>query len=122
MVVAPDRRIFICCIIDRQAHVGKRAGSALARNVGVLSKSSLRAMEVGFSEPPLSNGPKGPGKFASSLTRMVSHRLVVDPEWERKQRAREYRVAARREKRGRKADEKKQRKLNATILRRMVKP
>lgn len=29
-------------------------------------------------------------------------------------------MAARREKRGRKADEKKQRKLNATILRRMV--
>jgi len=41
-------------------------------------------------------------------------------DWERKQRAREYRVAARREKRNRKADEKKQRKLNATILRRMV--
>ena len=39
---------------------------------------------------------------------------------ERKQRLREYRVAARREKRNRKADEKKQRKLNATILRRMV--
>ncbi|KAI9842135.1 MAG: hypothetical protein M1838_003254 [Thelocarpon superellum] len=42
-------------------------------------------------------------------------------EWERKQRLREYRVAARREKRTRKADEKKQRKLNATILRRMTK-
>ena len=40
--------------------------------------------------------------------------------WERKQRLREYRVAARREKRNRKSDEKKQRKLNATILRRMV--
>ena len=39
---------------------------------------------------------------------------------ERKQRDREYRVAARREKRNRKADEKKQRKLNATILRRMT--
>ena len=45
---------------------------------------------------------------------------VVDKEWERKQRNREYRVAARREKRNRKADEKKQRKLNATILRRMT--
>ncbi len=44
----------------------------------------------------------------------------LDPDWERKQRLREYRVAARREKRNRKADEKKQRKLNATILRRMV--
>ena len=44
----------------------------------------------------------------------------IDPEWERKQRNREYRVAARREKRNRKADEKKQRKLNATILRRMT--
>ncbi|MCJ1474694.1 hypothetical protein MMC13_003354 [Lambiella insularis] len=43
-----------------------------------------------------------------------------DPDWERKQRLREYRVAARREKRNRKADEKKQRKLNATILRRMT--
>ncbi len=43
-----------------------------------------------------------------------------DAEWERKQRLREYRVASRREKRNRKADEKKQRKLNATILRRMV--
>ncbi|KAK4690711.1 hypothetical protein P7C71_g6144, partial [Lecanoromycetidae sp. Uapishka_2] len=43
-----------------------------------------------------------------------------DSEWERKQRNREYRVAARREKRNRKADEKKQRKLNATILRRMT--
>ncbi|KAI9704407.1 MAG: hypothetical protein M1836_007270 [Candelina mexicana] len=43
-----------------------------------------------------------------------------DAEWERKQRLREYRVASRREKRNRKADEKKQRKLNATILRRMT--
>lgn len=44
-----------------------------------------------------------------------------DPaEWERKQRLKEYRIAARREKRNRKSDEKKQRKLNATILRRMV--
>ncbi|KAI9674667.1 MAG: hypothetical protein M1817_001570 [Caeruleum heppii] len=42
-------------------------------------------------------------------------------DWERKQRLREYRVAARRERRTRKADEKKQRKLNATILRRMTK-
>lgn len=39
---------------------------------------------------------------------------------ERKKRLHEYRVAARREKRLRKADEKKQRKLNATILRRMT--
>lgn len=46
--------------------------------------------------------------------------MHVDQEWERKQRNREYRVAARREKRNRKADEKKQRKLNATILRRMT--
>jgi hypothetical protein len=44
----------------------------------------------------------------------------VEAQWERKQRNREYRIAARREKRNRKADEKKQRKLNATILRRMV--
>lgn len=45
----------------------------------------------------------------------------VDPaEWERKQRLKEYRIAARREKRNRKSDEKKQRKLNATILRRMT--
>ncbi|KAL9619613.1 MAG: hypothetical protein Q9160_005800 [Pyrenula sp. 1 TL-2023] len=41
-------------------------------------------------------------------------------EWERKQRLKEYRIAARREKRNRKSDEKKQRKLNATILRRMT--
>src|SRR2546421_10980640 len=40
--------------------------------------------------------------------------------WERKQRLKEYRTAARREKRNRKSDEKKQRKLNMTILRRMV--
>ncbi|KAL8694142.1 MAG: hypothetical protein Q9218_001139 [Villophora microphyllina] len=39
---------------------------------------------------------------------------------ERKMRLHEYRVAANREKRLRKADEKKQRKLNATILRRMT--
>ncbi|KAL8879932.1 MAG: hypothetical protein Q9198_002552 [Flavoplaca austrocitrina] len=39
---------------------------------------------------------------------------------ERKLQLHEYRVAARREKRLRKADEKKQRKLNATILRRMT--
>jgi hypothetical protein len=45
----------------------------------------------------------------------------VDPaEWERKQRLKEYRIAANREKRNRKSDEKKQRKLNATILRRMT--
>ena len=44
----------------------------------------------------------------------------LDKEWERKQRNREYRVASRREKRNRKADEKKQRKLNATVLRRMT--
>ena len=44
-----------------------------------------------------------------------------DPkEWERKQRLKEYRIAARREKRNRKSDEKKQRALNAQILRRMV--
>lgn len=41
-------------------------------------------------------------------------------EWERKQRMKEYRISLRREKRNRKSDEKKQRKLNATILRRMV--
>ncbi|KAI9808277.1 MAG: hypothetical protein M1825_004734 [Sarcosagium campestre] len=40
---------------------------------------------------------------------------------ERKQRLKEYRVASRRENRTGKADEKKQRKLNATILRRMTK-
>ena len=45
---------------------------------------------------------------------------AADKEWERKQRNREYRVASRREKRNRKSDEKKQRKLNATILRRMT--
>lgn len=45
---------------------------------------------------------------------------TIDKEWERKQRNKEYRVAARREKRNRKGDEKKQRKLNATILRRMT--
>ncbi|KAF6223787.1 hypothetical protein HO173_013213 [Letharia columbiana] len=45
---------------------------------------------------------------------------IKDKDWERKQRNREYRVAARREKRNRKSDEKKQRKLNATILRRMT--
>ncbi len=45
---------------------------------------------------------------------------VSPQEWERKQRLKEYRIAARREKRNRKSDEKKQRKLNATILRRMV--
>ncbi|KAL2046046.1 hypothetical protein N7G274_001493 [Stereocaulon virgatum] len=50
----------------------------------------------------------------------ASHKLS-DPEWERRQRNREFRVATRREKRDRKADEKKQRKLNATILRRMTK-
>ena len=41
-------------------------------------------------------------------------------DWERKQRLKEYRIASRREKRNRKSDEKKQRKLNATVLRRMV--
>ena len=66
-----------------------------------------------------SNSTKG-------LYHMYDHfdeaRLIrnVDKEWERKQRNREYRVAARREKRNRKSDEKKQRKLNATILRRMT--
>jgi hypothetical protein len=44
-----------------------------------------------------------------------------DPkDWERKQGPKEYRIAARTEKRNRKSDEKKQRKLNATVLRRMV--
>lgn len=47
-------------------------------------------------------------------------KAIKDQEWERKQRNREYRVASRREKRNRKSDEKKQRKLNATILRRMT--
>ncbi|KAI4264479.1 MAG: hypothetical protein L6R42_000404 [Xanthoria sp. 1 TBL-2021] len=48
-----------------------------------------------------------------------SHELrVTNPE--RKIQLHEYRIAARREKRLRKADEKKQRKLNATILRRMT--
>ncbi|KAI9814756.1 MAG: hypothetical protein M1827_003022 [Pycnora praestabilis] len=48
--------------------------------------------------------------------------LIVSAEIqnERKQRLCEYRVASRREKRNRKSDEKKQRNLNATILRRMT--
>ncbi|KAL9105894.1 MAG: hypothetical protein Q9227_009005 [Pyrenula ochraceoflavens] len=41
-------------------------------------------------------------------------------DWERKQRLKEYRIAANREKRNRKSDEKKQRALNAQILRRMT--
>ena len=56
-----------------------------------------------------------------SATPMPNYaRRTKDPQWERKQQQREYRVSARREKRLRKADEKKQRKLNATILRRMT--
>lgn len=58
-------------------------------------------------------------KWQSATPKPTAEQLN-DPEWERKQRNREYRVAARREKRNRKADEKKQRKLNATILRRMT--
>lgn len=62
------------------------------------------------------------GKLACFVTHCPIYHLhkPLDPEWERKQRLREYRVASRREKRNRKSDEKKQRKLNATILRRMV--
>ena len=59
------------------------------------------------------------GKFPR-LGSTGSNLAALDADWERKQRNREYRIAARREKRNRKADEKKQRKLNATILRRMV--
>jgi len=58
-----------------------------------------------------------PPQHTESALRLVPQ---LDKEWERKQRNREYRVASRREKRNRKADEKKQRKLNATILRRMT--
>lgn len=58
---------------------------------------------------------------ASTLQRPNFTSKEAEAEWERKQRNREYRVAARREKRLRKADEKKQRKLNAMILRRMTK-
>jgi hypothetical protein len=58
-----------------------------------------------------------PGQNAPDLKPKKS---IGPQEWERKQRMKEYRIAARREKRNRKSDEKKQRKLNATILRRMV--
>ena len=66
--------------------------------------------------------PLSPRKQASrtEIKLLLGTHLYIEAEWERKQRNREYRVAARREKRNRKADEKKQRKLNATILRRMV--
>ncbi|KAL8952287.1 MAG: hypothetical protein Q9222_001776 [Ikaeria aurantiellina] len=47
-------------------------------------------------------------------------RLATGADAERKKVLHEYRVASRREKRLRKADEKKQRKLNATVLRRMT--
>ena len=59
---------------------------------------------------------------ASLLSRFhwIGDSRDLDKEQERKQRNREYRVASRREKRNRKGDEKKQRKLNATILRRMT--
>ncbi len=64
---------------------------------------------------------EAPNSVIGSVTARISTKNhIVDKEWERKQRAREYRVAARREKRNRKSDEKKQRKLNATILRRMT--
>jgi hypothetical protein len=57
----------------------------------------------------------------SQAPQTLSGKKQLDPkEWERKQRLKEYRIASRREKRNRKSDEKKQRKLNATILRRMV--
>jgi hypothetical protein len=59
-----------------------------------------------------------PGQNAPDLK--PKKKGVNPQEWERKQRMKEYRIAARREKRNRKSDEKKQRKLNATILRRMV--
>ncbi|KAL6716305.1 hypothetical protein ACLMJK_005871 [Lecanora helva] len=58
--------------------------------------------------------------MAESNVRLESSHFSKGNEWERKQRNREYRVASRREKRNRKGDEKRQRKLNATILRRMT--
>ncbi|KAI4170748.1 MAG: hypothetical protein LQ343_004746 [Gyalolechia ehrenbergii] len=58
-----------------------------------------------------------PEKFIKGV---LTHTYTVR-DLERKKRLHEYRVAARREKRLRKSDEKKQRKLNATILRRMTK-
>ena len=59
--------------------------------------------------------------FPGQNSAIIKPRKQGDPkDWERKQRLKEYRIAARREKRNRKSDEKKQRKLNATILRRMV--
>lgn len=58
-----------------------------------------------------------PGQNAPDLK---PKKNISPQEWERKQRLKEYRISARREKRNRKSDEKKQRKLNATILRRMV--
>lgn len=58
-----------------------------------------------------------PGQNAPDLK---PKKNISPQEWERKQRLKEYRIAARREKRNRKSDEKKQRKLNATILRRMT--
>jgi hypothetical protein len=58
-----------------------------------------------------------PGQNAPDLKPKKS---ISPQEWEHKLRMKEYRIASRREKRNRKSDEKKQRKLNATILRRMV--
>lgn len=61
---------------------------------------------------------RGTASNSISVDTMLNGRSAKD--LERKTRLHEYRIAARREKRFRKSDEKKQRKLNATILRRMV--
>ncbi|KAL8696623.1 MAG: hypothetical protein Q9201_007570 [Fulgogasparrea decipioides] len=68
---------------------------------------------------PGTNGSKG----AVVRSRRLSHPLTINgagKEQERKTRLHEYRIAAKRERRLRKADEKKQCRFNATLLRRMI--
>ena len=76
--------------------------------------------EVGLALPPEGRSSQGFYVFRYVIPWKEADSHYADREQERKQRLREYRIAARREKRNRKSDEKKQRKLNATILRRMV--
>lgn len=67
--------------------------------------------------------PVNDSKGSATCLRLLRPQLTgngTGKDMERKMRLHEYRIAANRERRLRKADEKKQRKLNATILRRMV--
>ena len=116
VVVVAELRCYASSTIESRSHEHQLplAICALPDKTIPVIMTDAGSMPVGFE------GQSDPQYLSYPKQQAPKHKQLSQAEWERKQRLREYRVASRREKRNRKADEKKQRKLNATILRRMT--